>query len=497
VENGQRRPKLTDTPTSIRPVSNRERPKGKANSASPPAENTTSAKRNMRQSVRRTNVQASPTATRKAASFAHSPGSSITAPAMPDIPEDGWTDGNYWSSSEPGNDLGSPAGAPLDGGAGSGNFQFAAPLLGLPGRGTSISLGAAYNSRLWNKAGNQISFDIDRGWPAPGFSLGFGKLLGMGVYNGGMLVDADGTRHGYIGSLNVYNWGTHFVGHTTDGSLIDYSYWSGTGGGIVSAQAQLPNGTTIYYGAAGPGAVYPTQIEDANGNYITITYVGNSGPRIQTVSDTLGRVILFYYDSNNLLTAVTTPGLGGGTRELARFHYHQLSLNYGFSGLTPVVRDSNPWVIDAIYYPATSTGYWFGDTDSYSSYGMLAKVVEQRGMGFSASSLSDMGSVSQGQTSRTESYNYPLSPDYILTDAPTYTSMTESWTRDGTNLDSATTTYDAHENSTPRSVTITLPNGTKSTQYSNNHPGQFDDGLVVSDETRDSNNTLLQSSSSN
>lgn len=426
-----------------------------------------------------------------------------TSRSLPYLPEgDGWGDTNYWTADDPQNGVGNPPGAPLDGGAGSGNFQFAAPILSLPGRGINIALGVAYNSRLWNKAGNQISFDNDRGWPAPGLSLGFGKLLGMGVNNGGMLVDADGTRHSYGGTITFYNWGTFFVGHTTDGSFIDYSYWSGTGGGIVSAQAQLANGTVITFGAAGPGAVYPTTIEDANGNYITITYVNNTGPRIQNVSDTLGRAIDFYYDTNNLLTAITAPGLNGGSvRTAVRFHYRQLNLaqnnNYGFSSsVSTAVRDPQPWVVDAIFYPGTSTGYWFGDSDSYSSYGMLAKVVEQRSMGFSASSLNDMGSVSQGQTTRAETYNYPLGPDYSLTDAPTYTSMTESWTRDGTNFDSATTSYDVHENSAPRTVTITLPNGTTSKQYSYSAPEQFNDGLVYLDETRDSAGTVLQSSSS-
>jgi RHS repeat-associated protein len=415
---------------------------------------------------------------------------------MPFLPGDSWGDGNYWSADDPGNGVGNPPGAPLDGGAGSGNFQFVAPILGLPGRGINISLGAAYNSRLWNKAGSQIGYDNDRGWPAPGFSLGFGALLGMGVYNGGMLVDADGTRHGYTGSITFYSWGTYFVGHTTDGSFIDYTYWTGTGGGITWAQARLADGTVVNYGAPGPGAVYPTSIEDANGNYITITYVNNSGPRIQTVTDTLNRVISFYYDYNNLLTAITAPGLGGGTRTLVRFHYHQLGLNYGFSGLTAAVRDSYPWVVDAIYYPATSTGYWLNDSDSYSSYGMLAKVVEERAMGFSASSLNDMGSVSQGQITRAETYNYPLSPDYSLTDAPTYASMTESWTRDGTNLDSATTSYSINENSTPRTTIITQPNGTKSKQLSYNAPGQYNDGLVYHDETYVTEGQALQSSNS-
>ncbi|MGZ8844876.1 MAG: RHS repeat-associated core domain-containing protein [Pyrinomonadaceae bacterium] len=415
------------------------------------------------------------------------------------LPDIGWGDDNYGSADDPGNRIGNQPGTPLDDGAGSGNFQFLAPVLSLDGRGIDMRLALTYNSRLWNKSGTQINYDNDRGWPAPGFNLGFGKMLGMGVNGGGMLIDADGTRHAYSGSITFYNWGTSGVMHTADGSFIDYTYSTGTGGGLTYAFARLANGTTISFGAPGPGAIYPTSIEDANGNLITITYVNNSGPRIQTVTDTLNRTISFHYDTNNLLTAITAPGYISGTRTLARLHYHQLSLDTtnAFSGLTPSVREASPWVVDAIYYPGTSTGYWLNDSDSYSSYGMLAKVVEERGMGFSASGLTDMGSVSQGSVNRSETYNYPLTPNSSLTDAPTYTSMTNAWTRDGTNFDSATTGYEVHENSTPRTVTITLPNGTKSTQYSYNHSGNYDDGLVYYDETRDSNNNLLQSSSSN
>ena len=44
-------------------------------------------------------------------------------------------------------------------------------------------------------------------WLAPhpgGRSWLWQKLLGMGVYNGGMLVDADGTRHSYTGTITPY-----------------------------------------------------------------------------------------------------------------------------------------------------------------------------------------------------------------------------------------------------------------------------------------------------
>jgi RHS repeat-associated protein len=475
-----------DKPSRIREVSTREQSKV---AASQPG----------KEGVEQVAAHASSFRATRRASRAHASASVAPAAPMP-LPGDGWDSSNYLSADDPGNTRGNPIGSAQDDGAGSGNFQIAAPVLSLPGRGIDIGLGLAYNSRVWNKADSQITFDIDRDWPAPGWSLGFGKLVGMGVDNGSMIIDADGTRHGYAGTV-VYgpnqNY-TNFTGHTTDGTFIDYTHHTGLGGAMTDAQARYPNGTVIEYGAQGVGAMYPTRITDANGNYITITYVNNTGPQIQTVTDTLGRVINFHYDANNLLTAITAPALGTGTRTLVRLHYAQLSLNYSFSGLTPVVRNSTPWVIDAIYYPATSTGYWFGDTDSYSSYGMITKAIEQRGMGFSASSLNDQGTVTPGSMTQQEAYDFQYTG---LTNAPTFTSMTETWTRDGVNTDQATTQYEVHENSTPRTISVTLPNGTKSTQYSYNYsslsqtdPLKALDGLVYLDETRDSNNTLLQSS---
>ncbi|MEJ7615846.1 MAG: Ig-like domain-containing protein [Pyrinomonadaceae bacterium] len=93
-----------------------------------------------------------------------------TTPAALLPNNDDWNDDNYWSADEPGNDRGNPPGSPQDGGAGSGNFQTAAPSSLLPGRGIDLSLGLAYNSRVWNKAEggsiSEITFDIDKDWPA-------------------------------------------------------------------------------------------------------------------------------------------------------------------------------------------------------------------------------------------------------------------------------------------------------------------------------------------
>ena len=430
----------------------------------------------------------------------------VNSPApMPLQPGDGWDDTNHWSADDPANRVGNTPGSPLDGGAGSGNFQFSAPIYGTASRAINISLAASYNSRLWNKAGNQITYDIDRGWPAPGWNLGLGKMLAMGVNNGAMIVDADGTRHSYTGNITIYPWGTRADLHTTDGSFIDYWYESGAGGAPTHGEATLSNGTYILYGAPS-GDLHPTFIRDADGNFINVTYVGDVGPRIETIEDSMGRVITFHYDSNNLLTAIRSPGFENEQpRTLVRFHYRQLALemNGAFNGLTPFARNPNPWVIDAIYYPATGTGYWFGDSDSYSTYGMIAKVVEQRGMGFSGAPLTEQGTMTQGSLTRRDTYSYPLTPDGSLTDAPTYASLVQEWTRDGTNLDSATTTYVVNQNSSPRTTAITLPSGITSKQYSYNYTSLPDsnplkalDGLVYQDETYVTPTNILSSSTS-
>lgn len=415
---------------------------------------------------------------------------------------------NLMSIDDPGNQPGNPPGQPSDDGASNGNFQLTAPIISLPGRGMEVSLNLNYNSRLWNKSGSTLTYDSDRGFPAPGWSLGFGKVIDMGAGSGSMLVDADGTRHGYSGTIFPgYGGYSSFQGYSTDGKFVDYKSFRDNGG-VYYAWAQFPNGTYISYGAKANGAVYPTYIRSAQGNYITVTYKNNQGPAIETITDTLGRVITFNYDSSTpaRLISITAPRMqdGGATSEegsirtLLRLHYKPLTLNYSFSGVTPVVGNGTPQVIDAIYYPGNQNGYWFNDTDSYSSYGMLTKVLEQRAMSWS-SGTEEQGTISAGQTSKTASYNYPLTTTNApgrtngigLSNAPNYTSLKESWDGRDVNEDAETTyafdnntvKWDGTSNSPARLVTITQPNGAISKQYSYRTPGAWTDGLVFFDET--------------
>jgi hypothetical protein len=296
-------------------------------------------------------------------------------------------------------------------------------------------------------------FDVDGDY-IPGWTFGFGRIVTAG--DGYMLIDADGTRHSYGGvpwSYSAPNTSLQgFDGYTKDGSFINYyarGYRPQYGSYILEAWAKLPNGTRITYGASANLSAYPTQITDANGNYITITYKNNQGPQIDTVTDTLGRAVKFHYVDllvggvyKKVLVAVTAPGFDDGSpddRVVARFAYDTASLtaagaNYGFGGVNCRVQNATVARLKAIYYPATNTGYWFGDGDSYSNYGMLRKVSERRGMACSNpdSTTAEANITSAGVMSREMVYEHTTQPGYsaftgTLYDTPTYDRMTEDW----------------------------------------------------------------------
>lgn len=381
-----------------------------------------------------------------------------------------------------------------DSNGGNSNYLLTVPILTLPGRGLSVALNLYYNSQVWtNQAtnGNYLVFNHDADWPAAGWSLGFGKIVQVGRYRGA-LVDPDGTTHKYASGQfsDLPNDLFQFTTHTTDGSLIDYQIVSNAEG-MVRGTASFPNGTTVTFGARGQNALYATQITDANGNMILIQYrgakvVGNiylpSGPPIQSVTDTLGRTINFEYDSKNRLTAITAPGISGGTRTIARFHYGTVQLQYSFATGSQVSAPKKSVAeLDGIYFPGTSTGYWFADPDSYSTYGMISKVSQRRAMTFTASSLNDPGTLTAGTMTRERVYNYPNANSGALPDIPKYTTMMESWA--GMDVPPAVTTYSVRSEPTFQSIDTTYPDGSHLTQYTYKG-GNFDELMyteIVSD----------------
>jgi RHS repeat-associated protein len=430
-----------------------------------------------------------------------------------------WNQDNKKWATDPINEVGNPTSRTDVGGASSGSFQLTVPLISLAGRGLDLNLDLAYNSRVWakTKTGSvtEMTYDIDKGAPAPGWSFGFGKIINM-VDGGAMMVDADGTRHGATGGVVPGGQGIArkvFSGFTSDSSFVQYIVYTDYRNDIGSdfAQANYPNGTIIRYvgglEATGARVLYPASIADANGNYMILTYHRHSQPanftraQLETITDTLGRVVLFHYDNNDLLTSITAAGLKDAngnvtTRTLIRIHYKPLTLDYAFAPMTAQVRNGTApiWVIDALYFPATASGYWFGDPDSYSTYGMINKVEMQRGMGFSTSTatpLNELGTVTPGTMSRRQTYNYPMVKGDNLADAPDYTTLTETWEGGGP----AVTHFDVHHDDSPRTVSVTAPDNTRRVQYSYNIPegtvGHFNDGSMYKDELYDANNHLI------
>jgi hypothetical protein len=98
--------------------------------------------------------------------------------------------------------------------------------------------------------------------------------------------------------------------------------------------------------------------------------------------------------------------------------------------------------------PGLATGYWFGDPDSYSFYGMIAKISQRSNMSLQAASPTDQGTISAGDKQRERIYKYP--------------------------------TFSPH------------PDGTWVSQLINNHPNSFDDQLPYSQLTYDASGTLIQ-----
>ncbi len=418
----------------------------------------------------------------------------------------GWDGGNWSAADDRNNWVGRPAGSAEDARAGNGNFTFAAPVASLGGRGLDVDLNMYYNSRVWSKAGTEMLFNADAGYPAAGWTLGLGKMYYYGLSGGCMLVSPDGTRRSFAGSNNLYNqnglyyhW---FEGNTTDGSLIKYGcqYYSYGGSTSVWGWAMFPDGKTMLFGN-GTDQLFPYEITDANGNYIQVQYKNGVGPEIDVIWDTLGRGLGFHYDSSDRLINVTGAGYNGTTRTFLRLHYDNITLGYDFGSLTPVVPDSTPDVIDAIYYPTSDTGYWL-PSSYYSSYGMLAAVEAQRGMSWSGSS-GTQGTVTQGTMTKVDSYNYPMtaSASGTLSDAPMYSNLTENWEGNdtptytpcaGANTTNAVTCYSISSpgGGADEVITVVRPDGSKSKQTSYTGTG-FNGGMWYQTEILSPSNAVL------
>ena len=391
----------------------------------------------------------------------------------------------YWAQ----NDVGAPPGRTEPGAANlpaamggtetpfSSNFAFNVPLTNLPGRGINLNLALSYNSRLWHKSldsggATRLTYDVNSGWPAPGFRLGFGYIESHGTASM-TLVDGDGTRHELRKSSN-YNY------DTVDGTFTHFtsSFFYSTDGWLERSDGSRAFYSTMNFG--GTMMSYPVQIIDRNGNYILISYLGFG--LINTITDTLGRYIQFQYEydpsqecgSNNsqcFHNARKLVGIGVPGRQAVRFYYETIAINQAGSFTAATRAPATARVIRYVYFPGTRTGFRY----DYSSYGMIFGIKQLRGMTVSTTNPNQQGTVtSEGQVAATSTYNYPQTPAN-LADAPAFTQRTDDWA----GRTSAQSIYNFAANQAAGTSTITAPDGTITTTQSIPAQGLWNDGLVT------------------
>lgn len=221
---------------------------------------------------------------------------------------------------------------------GSTNFNWSAPLLNLSGRaGLDLGLTLAYNSLVWTKDGSYIKYNADLGAPAPGFRLGLPTLQQRflnsqtGIYAYMMVTPSGGrVELRQVGSSNIYE--------AQDGS---YTQLDATNSNAFLVRTT--DGTQLTFAPVTINSEYRcTQIKDRNGNYISASYDTTNG-HLQTITDTLSRIITFVYDTSSNLIAIRQTW-AGVAHDWATFNYGSVYVAPNFGGGLVVNGANNNYV---------------------------------------------------------------------------------------------------------------------------------------------------------
>jgi YD repeat-containing protein len=346
------------------------------------------------------------------------------------------------------------------------NFNWSLPLVSMTGRsGLNLGLLLSYNSLVWTRAGNYITYDADNGYPTPGFRLGFPVIYGthynsqVGAYGYLMLTPSGGrVELRRVGSTNTYE--------AADSSYLQLTDY--TNGSLL---VRSTDGTQLSYVLTTNG-YRCTQVKDRNGNFLSIT---NSGAgRILSVTDTLGRVFNFNYDTNNNLSSISQTR-GSSQYTWITFGYSNLTLQTNFTGLTIIGTQSGTTlpVLSQVGL-ADGTFYRF----SYNSWGQVYKTTY-----YAADSLT----LSSDHVLNYVAYNLPPDATTAQTDCPRFTQR-KDWAENWNNSNEAVTNYTAPATG----ITWTMPGGgtqsgtfcqrqTPDGTYSNvySHSSGWDEGMPV------------------
>lgn len=371
----------------------------------------------------------------------------------------------------------------------SGNFNWGASLLNLPGRaGMNLNLSISYNSlAAWTRTENYsgavaYTFDADRGSPAPGFRLGFPSIQGpysnyQAQKSAYLLLSPTGARTELrqVNETNVYE-------------SVDSSYLQLLDGGNGSMLLKKADGTQMAYWSIN-SEYRCTEIKDRNGNFITIKYdpingVSNLG-RITSIIDTLGRPINFNYDTNFRLQSITQLR-NGQSHAWATFGYVNLSVQTNFEyPCNPEVAFARDGSCQQLVVPEqglpedrnivvlTQVGLDDGSryTFDYTTWGQVFEIHQLAADGHDLSHTS---------------YSLPIDSHNQLNDCPRFTQR-HDWVENWNDNQTADTNFEFNlaENWGEVTVAPGLTDQVSYREYSTVAYSDWTRGLVTKSETRD------------
>ncbi len=238
----------------------------------------------------------------------------------------------------------------------NGNLFFTVPLVSRPGRaGMGVDLKLAYNSKIWEPFGDYMTIAEKDSWVGTGWTLLVGRLIDDSVNGHYYITLSDGSNHDLTNSNGVWR--------SMDSTYMVYD--------PVALRLTLKGGMSLvldYFDPQNTSMRYATRVQDANGNYIDINYVGTGG-RISNIHDTLGNTYQFHLNSEtNRLDHIHYPDTYG-TDQTIQFRYSPLSLNFGTGGTA----DPGLPTQYALYQVSYPNSLKFGFT--YGTSGEIAQIT--------------------------------------------------------------------------------------------------------------------------
>jgi YD repeat-containing protein len=347
----------------------------------------------------------------------------------------------------------------------SGNYNWTVPILGLRGRaGLDLGLSLTYNSLVWTRLMRAVIFDADRGFPGPGFRLGFPtiqqKFFNDQASTSSFLMITPSGRRVELRQTDVAS-----VYEAVDSSYLQLTEDAGGQALLVRAT----DGTQMTYMLIN-GEYRCTSIKDGNGNYITINYTTTG--HLNSITDTVGREITFHYDANQRLLAIKQARAGGVVHTWASFGYLNKVISTNFGDQTGALALSGVQQGSTVALLATiglddGSRYDF----DYTSWGQVSAIKHH---------------AADGHLLARTTYNLPHDASLQQSDCPRFTARrdwVESWLGDTDGIPASNEEAVTSFNFSPGGNSVTTPDGTLHRLHYALDSLDWRRGLVLQEET--------------